>query len=39
MKSIEFDAPFGNQTKNVKLSPNSSGGGGYQILINKYYHG
>jgi len=26
-------------TKQIKLSSNNSGGGGYQILIDNYYHG
>jgi hypothetical protein len=38
MDSIEFDAPFGDKTRHVKLSSNS-GGDGYQILIDNYYHG
>jgi hypothetical protein len=29
MDSIEFDAPFGDKTRHVKLSPNVTGGGGY----------
>jgi hypothetical protein len=36
-ESIEFDAPFGDKTRHIKLSAN--GTGGYQILIDKYYHG
>jgi hypothetical protein len=39
MKTIEFDAPLGNRTMQVKLVSNDYGGGGYQILIDKYYHG
>jgi hypothetical protein len=39
MNPIEFDAPFGDKSRHIKLSSNSSGGGGYQILIDKYYHG
>ena len=39
MNSIEFNAQFGDKTRHVELSSNDSGGGGYQILIDKYYHG
>jgi len=39
MNKIEFDATFGDVTKHIELSSNDYGGGGYQILIDKYYHG
>lgn len=39
MKSIEFEAMFGNEVKKVRLVANDYGGGGFQILINKFFHG
>ena len=37
MNSIEFDAPFGDKPRHIKLSSDNTGG--YQILIDNYYHG
>ena len=39
MMKIEFETPFGDETKKIKLVSNDYGGGGYQILINNYYDG
>ena len=39
MKTIEFDATFGNHTKKVKLVPNAYGGDGYQVFIDNSFHG
>ena len=36
MKTMEFDAPFGNEMKKVKLMGNDHGGSGYQVLIDRY---
>ena len=39
MKTIEFDANFGDEIRKVKLVSNTYGGGYYQILIDSYYYG
>jgi hypothetical protein len=39
MKTIEFEAQFGNKNTHIKLVSNDHGGGGYQVLIDNYYHG
>lgn len=36
---IEFEAPFGNEIRKIKLTSNDYGGNYWQIYINKYYHG
>ena len=39
MKTIEFNAQIGDVIKKVKVSSNEYGAGGWQILIDDYYHG
>ncbi len=39
MKTIEFDAKFGDIIKRVKLIFNDKGGHGYQVLIGNFYQG
>jgi hypothetical protein len=39
MKTVEFEAQFGNETKKVKLVCNTGGCDGWQVLINSFYQG
>lgn len=39
MKPLTFTAAFGDRVKTVVLSCPSGGAGGYQIVIDRMYHG
>lgn len=39
MKTIEFDAQFGDRPVHIEVSAPVGAGGRYQVMIDKYYNG